>query len=166
VWPLILSLVVVGLILILVEVFIPGMIVGIAGFAALVTATVLCYIHYGADVGNKLLIGELILATIFVAWWLKYLPKSPIARRWTLNETVSSTTPVAPPDQPAPHLVHKSGRTLTQLRPAGLALVEDRRLDVVTAGEMIEAGEEVVITKIEGNRIVVKRSAPVSPLST
>jgi membrane-bound serine protease (ClpP class) len=43
------------------------------------------------------------------------------------------------------------------LRPAGLADLGDQRVDVVSDGEYIEAGEPVVVTRVDGNRIVVRR---------
>ena len=157
-WPLILSLVCVGLILILVEVFIPGMIVGIAGFTALVAATILCYVNYGPDAGNKLLIGELVLGVIFVAWWLKYLPRTRLARLWTLDATVQGGSQDVPATPVASSLVHRQGQALTQLRPSGIASIDGERVDVITAGELVDAGEPVTVVKVEGNRVVVQRS--------
>jgi membrane-bound serine protease (ClpP class) len=46
----------------------------------------------------------------------------------------------------------------TTLRPAGIARIEGARLDVVTDGEYVEAGEPVEVTRVDGNRIVVRRA--------
>lgn len=164
-WPLILSLVCVGLILILVEVFVPGLIVGLMGLTSLIAATILCYVHYGPDAGNKLLIGELLVGILFVAWWLKYLPRTRVARHWTLKETVSGSVEGVPADSLATPLLHQRGVAITQLRPAGLALIEDERLHVVTAGELVDSGEPIVVVKVEGTRVVVQRSVPEAPVS-
>jgi membrane-bound serine protease (ClpP class) len=43
------------------------------------------------------------------------------------------------------------------LRPAGVALVNGRRVDVVTEGGLIAAGARVKVVAIEGNRVVVRR---------
>ena len=55
-------------------------------------------------------------------------------------------------------LLGKSGQTRSVLRPAGIADFDGVRLDVVTEGEFIEAGEPVTITRVEGGRIVVRRA--------
>jgi membrane-bound serine protease (ClpP class) len=47
--------------------------------------------------------------------------------------------------------------TLSLLRPAGFAEIDGERVDVVAEGEMIEAGVPVVVSRMEGNRIVVRR---------
>lgn len=53
--------------------------------------------------------------------------------------------------------VGKSGVALTMLRPAGTAQIEDLRLDVVTRGDFIAKDTEIVITRIDGNRIIVEK---------
>ena len=58
------------------------------------------------------------------------------------------------PDRTA--LAGKTGRTLTELRPSGIAEFEGERVDVVTEGEFIQEGVSVNVTETEGNRVVVK----------
>lgn len=49
------------------------------------------------------------------------------------------------------------GRAATVLRPAGIADFGGRRLDAVTQGEFIEAGEALRALRSEGGRVVVCR---------
>ena len=53
--------------------------------------------------------------------------------------------------------VGKSGLATTMLRPAGTAIVEGARLDVVTSGDFIEKDTEIIIVRVDGNRIVVEK---------
>ena len=55
-----------------------------------------------------------------------------------------------------PDLVGKEGRTLSTLRPAGVAEIGDDRVDVVTDSEYIDAGVAVRVIEVEGNRVVVE----------
>lgn len=57
-------------------------------------------------------------------------------------------------------LAGRSGVAEGPLRPAGIARIEGRRVDVVTRGELIDHGESVVVLEISGNRVVVGRAAP------
>ncbi|MCF7824270.1 MAG: nodulation protein NfeD [Candidatus Marinimicrobia bacterium] len=52
----------------------------------------------------------------------------------------------------------KTGVAITKLRPAGTALIDGKRLDVVTTGDYIEKETEIVIRRIDGNRIVVDKN--------
>ena len=51
----------------------------------------------------------------------------------------------------------KKGQASSPLRPAGIAEIEGERVDVVSDGELIDAGQRVEVTRVDGNRIVVRR---------
>jgi len=50
----------------------------------------------------------------------------------------------------------KTGVAHSYLRPAGVAIVDGERVDVLTAGEFIPAGTPVRVTRVEGARIFVE----------
>ena len=54
-------------------------------------------------------------------------------------------------------LVGKKLKAYTDLRPAGVAILDNEKLDVVTDGDFIEKGNGIVIVRVEGMRIVVKK---------
>jgi membrane-bound serine protease (ClpP class) len=58
----------------------------------------------------------------------------------------------------AESLVGRHGVTETALRPAGKANLGGRRIDVVTDGGFLDAGERVVVAEVDGPRIVVRRA--------
>ena len=45
------------------------------------------------------------------------------------------------------------------LRPAGIAKFGDKRIDVLSEGDFIEQGEKIVIVRVSGNRVVVRKSS-------
>lgn len=49
----------------------------------------------------------------------------------------------------------QTGRAATVLRPAGIAEIGGRRLDVVTRGEFLPEGTDLRVEAVEGSRIVV-----------
>lgn len=53
-------------------------------------------------------------------------------------------------------LIGLEGVTVTQLRPAGTASLNDERLDVVSEAGFVEANQKVKVIKVEGMRIVVR----------
>jgi membrane-bound serine protease (ClpP class) len=52
-------------------------------------------------------------------------------------------------------LLGKEGLAHTTLRPAGTALIDGVRVDVVTRGELIDARTRIKVIAVEGNRVVV-----------
>jgi membrane-bound serine protease (ClpP class) len=53
----------------------------------------------------------------------------------------------------------KVGKTVTSLRPAGKANFAGCSLDVSSEGDFIEKDKEVVVVKVEGNKIIVREKA-------
>jgi membrane-bound serine protease (ClpP class) len=52
----------------------------------------------------------------------------------------------------------RKGRAWSPLRPAGIAEIDGQRVDVVSDGELIDADQFVEVIRVDGNRIVVKRT--------
>lgn len=52
----------------------------------------------------------------------------------------------------------RRGVASSDLRPAGVAVIDGERVDVVTAGEYIRAGEPIVVVRDEGYRRIVQRA--------
>ncbi len=109
-----------------------------------------------------------IIAVIVMATAIsKFLPRIPILNQMILTPPGMDT--VQSPDEPQlrpdlaetgalARLLGAQGETLTMLRPAGKARVNDRLLDVVSDGPFIPQGKSVEIVQISGNRIVVREA--------
>jgi len=54
-------------------------------------------------------------------------------------------------------LVGASGKTITDLRPAGKATINNERLEVISEGDFISSGTEVKVLRIQGNYLVVTK---------
>jgi membrane-bound serine protease (ClpP class) len=52
----------------------------------------------------------------------------------------------------------RTGTAITLLRPSGIAVIDDRRYDVVTRGEFLEKGTPIRVVSAKGARIVVARA--------
>ncbi|HXM07812.1 MAG TPA: NfeD family protein, partial [Candidatus Acidoferrum sp.] len=50
----------------------------------------------------------------------------------------------------------KTGSAASFLRPAGIASIDGRRVDVLTAGEFIAAGTPIRVVRVEGARVFVE----------
>jgi membrane-bound serine protease (ClpP class) len=55
-------------------------------------------------------------------------------------------------------LIGCTGMVLTELRPAGTALLGETPVDVVSEGMFIKKGETVRVIAVNGSRVVVRRS--------
>ena len=100
------------------------------------------------------------LASLFGVWGLaRYLPRVPVANQMFLDAETAQSQNLeagAPVVGDAPVWVGAQGVSQTVLRPAGKALIDGQRFDVVTEGDMIDSGVDVQVVRVEGNRVVVR----------
>ncbi len=147
---LVITLLVVGVLLLLAESVLPGMIAGIIGACCLAGGLVEGYVQFGSHTGNMILAGLLIVLVVGFMLWLKFFPNSRAGRLFISRQVVGDIGT----DRPA--LLHQTGTAFTQLRPAGTALINGQRVDVVTEGQLIERETPVQVVAVEGMRIVVR----------
>lgn len=167
-----LLLLVVGLFLLALEVFvIPGFgVAGLLGVLALLGGLGLSLIGAGATwpvvmtaVGRTAL--SLVLAILVALVALRYLARSPFGQRFVLGEELTATGGYASAPEADRRWLGKRGSVVSPLRPSGIAQFEGERVDVVSDGEFIEAGEPVEVIRVDGNRVVVRKGAASSERS-
>ncbi|MBI4202126.1 MAG: nodulation protein NfeD [Chloroflexi bacterium] len=170
------ALVALGIALLVVEmVFLPGF--GIAGALGIAAFLAGLYVSLVGDFssGDELLRAGYILAASFVlmvlgAWAsLTYLPRTRSFGGLVLVASVqprlagSRLAAAAEGEETTQDLTGKIGQALTHLRPSGAAMIEGKRVDVVTEGEYILAGTSIEVVQDEGYRRVVKAHTQNTP---
>ena len=162
-----LLLVLIGALLIALEVFvIPGTtVVGIAGGAALVAGLALSLVGAGAT--PAIVIGVLgrvalsiLLAMAGALALLRVLPHLPFGGRLVLQTEIAGDSGYISAPESDRVWLGRTGTALSPLRPAGIADIDGSRVDVVSDGDFIEAATPIEVTRVDGNRIVVRRLAP------
>ena len=144
----------VGILVIIAEIIIPS-----GGILALLAAGLFGYSLYlvftqlSTSAGMAFVIADLILIPILVYFGIKFLAKSPVTLRTKLSKENGVTA--QSPDQN--DYLGSLGLAITNLRPSGVATIEDQRLDVVTRGEYLEKQTEIIVIAVRGNQIVVKQ---------
>ena len=146
-----------GLVLILLEVFIPSMgILGSLAAVSIVTGGILAYTNdpSGLFVGYAITAGVLIPLLVVTA--VKMLPRTSFGKAMMLQGPSFRASEAQASEMGLEELEGLTGETLTPLRPAGIAIFGDRRVDVVTQGELLGKNTAVKVIKVEGNRVVVE----------
>ncbi len=156
-----------GLVLLGIEAFVvPGFgIFGVAGVVAILTGL------YMSLLGNIPTMPDFTRA----AWVLTSSTLLLIGSAWALIRTLPSSSRLAESGifllakttsaigyesaEVRSDLVGKYGTAITDLRPAGTALIGDERIDVVSESEWISAGTPVKVLSAEGYRHIVRSIA-------
>jgi len=156
-------LVAVGLILVAMEIFfIPGFgIAGILGIVCLLGGLGLSLIGSGATWDSWLsALGQVslsILVAILVALFLlRYFQRLPFGKRLLLKTSLLAKEGYASSPEEDQRWLGKRGTAATDLHPSGIAHLNGDRVDVVSDGDFINAGQAVEVVRVDGNRIVVR----------
>jgi len=146
---------VIGILVIIAEIFIPSL-----GVLTVIALAVLAYSLYIVFTGISTTAGviftgvDIILVPFMIVLGIKILAKSPLS----LKKELSKQNGVVSQKEKLETYINVQGESVTDLRPAGMAQINSQRVDVVTDGEYIDAGTPVVVTGVEGNRIIVDRA--------
>ncbi|WP_342602330.1 nodulation protein NfeD [Peribacillus sp. FSL E2-0159] len=149
-----LAMFIIGVILVLVEFFIPGGIIGLLGFTAIVGSL---FLATGDPVHMtiSLLIAVTVSILVFILLVKVFGKQMKFFKKMILTDaTKTEQGYVSNPNRL--DLLGVEGKALTDLRPSGTALVKEERVDVVTEGSFISKGSSIIIIKVEGSRVVVR----------
>lgn len=155
----------VGVVLLILEIFvIPGFgIPGIVGILLVIGSLFLGLISDFPIVSWDLVEDAIIqLATVFVITGVlifvlsKILPQSAFFNRLILVDEIKEQSGYSSKET-LKHLIGIEGKALTDLRPAGTAILNDERIDVVTEGDYVSHDSEIKVIKVEGSKVVVAK---------
>jgi membrane-bound serine protease (ClpP class) len=156
-----------GVILIAIEIFvIPGF--GLAGISGISLVIFSLGVSLIGNVGLQFPeIGQisqaiwtmavtLILGVALIASMVRYLPENTMFNTLVLSESTDRSRGYTGADS-HDELLGSEGVTMTALRPSGTALLNDRRIDVVSDGDFIEKGARVKVVETANLKVVVRK---------
>jgi len=150
-WMIVISLVLFGLLLLVVEViFVPGTtIVGVVGFVFVVLGIGLAFRYFGSEVGwittggAALSFGIVFYFSFKTNVWKRFSLKSSIKSKVNEGELEKLTE-------------GEEGVAVSALRPVGKAELTSKIYEVKTQGQYIDSGTRIRIVKIISNQIFVE----------
>jgi len=157
-----LLLALVGVLLLALELLvIPGFgLAGIAGILAIFAGLVLSMLGPG-DTPQFIMeatvrvIFSVLIALVASLGLMRLLPKLPFGRRLVLDTELKAGEGFASPPETDAQWLGKTGRATSPLHPSGIAEIDGHRLDVISEGELIDAGTLIQVVRVDSNRIVV-----------
>lgn len=147
-----------GVIIIIAEIFLPS-----GGLLSLIAAGLFGYSLFivfhdiSTMVGTYFVLADLFIIPVLVAVGLKILARSPA----TLRETLSSDSGVVSQSPELKSFVGREGKSVTAMHPGGTAIIDGKRLDVVSRGEYIDKDSNLVVVEATGNQIIVRENKPI-----
>lgn len=138
----------VGFSLVILEVFIPGWISGMAGIFSMGLAVYLAWTGVSRPFAALLAAGGVAGIPLIIRWGMN---------RMALQSALSSSAGfVAAEAGERSALVGKRGVAATVLRPSGAVEVEGKRYDARSERGVVDKGIAVEVTRVEGVELIVK----------
>ncbi|MBL9205741.1 MAG: serine protease [Opitutaceae bacterium] len=144
-----------GILLLALEVFVPGMVLGVIGGLALLGGVVVAFQSYGARGGLGAFAAALALVGAVLVIEFVVLPRTSFGRRMFLKTDVAGTS--QPPLADA-SVVGKPAKALTALVPSGYVSIEGKRYDAFSQSGHVHPGETLRVVGLDNFRVIVTKS--------
>jgi membrane-bound serine protease (ClpP class) len=136
--------------------FVPGGLIGLIGGVLIAIGVYLSFKEYGTANGMIVLCFCLVAIVIVAIITFKILPKTSMGNMLFLKAEVSKETGYHSDSYVDDNLVGKEGFSESELRPSGIAMIDNTRIDVVTEGEFVPPRTRIKVLRVDGNRVVVE----------
>lgn len=144
-----------GLSLIVLEMFMPGGIIGTIGIITVVSSIIA--INKETQTITFIILSS-IIAFVFLFLINVYVFKNKLIllNKLVLSDSISTAQGYVAKESQL-DLLGKELVAFTDLRPSGTATYNNVKYDVVTEGEFINKGSNLIVTHVEGMRIIVQK---------
>lgn len=146
-------LIILGILLILIDIFfIPGIVIGSLGMLLIITGNILAFSlldpHYGwiSVLLSILIIGILLYLTNKLKLWDRLVLKDHHVKKDEESSIISLDS-----------LIGKEGIALTDLKPAGFVLIENKKYNAQSSGAFINKDFKVKVIEASGSYLIVQK---------
>jgi len=144
-----------GIFLIALEIMvIPGFTYfGVSGIVLLLVAIIYAFLHYSATIALTILFLSIIISIAFFIWFFK----KGINRSFSLKDREDVSDGYLPYQEDYQKYDQKTGTAHSPLRPAGIVIIEGAKLNAISQGDYIDAGDVIKVLKVEGSKLIVRK---------
>ncbi|HHX23948.1 MAG TPA: nodulation protein NfeD, partial [Thermoanaerobacterales bacterium] len=100
---------------------------------------------------------SLVISAVIIYFMVKHLIKTPLFDRIILGTKLETSKGYTVSNKDLSNLTGVKGKAVTPLRPAGAALINEKKYDVLTEGEFVPKDSEIIVVRVEGSKIIVKK---------
>jgi len=141
-----------GILVVVVEMFIPSAgILGIVAATFLIAGVVVAFLH-SLFFGLAVLTGTSLAMPLLFWLLVKVWPMTPMGKAILMNDTIENVVPESTTES----LVGQVGIAKTKMLPSGIVAIDGDQHDAVSEGFAINAGDTVKVVSARGNRVYVE----------
>jgi membrane-bound ClpP family serine protease len=146
-----------GFLFLAADLFLMSGVLAVLSLAAIVVGVVLAFLGGGLSIGILTVLVVFLAFPLAVRLLLYFWPRTTMGRNFFLTaQSEDATVAELPVNQELEHLKGRIGRALSALRPAGMVDFDGRRVDTITEGMMVDAGQMVRCIDVRAGKVVVR----------
>jgi len=153
---LIITLFGVGIVLLAIEVVVPGGVLGILGALVMLAGCGVAFATYGTSGGLISMLAAVLLVSATFCIELLWLPKSRVAKHFSMSTTLEGTS--QPPLASESEVLGREAIAETALAPRGYVRIDNRRLEAFSQSGFVRAGEKLTVVGLDNFRVIVTKT--------
>jgi len=153
---LVLLLFLLGVVLLGLEVFAPGAILGVMGGLSMFGGCIAAFVHFGLVGGTLATLAGAALLGLTLYAEFKLLPHTRVGRQMLVQTANTSTSQPFPAE--AAEVVGKMAEALTTLAPSGYVAIDGKRYEAFSRDGHVTAGTKLRVVGVDNFRLIVTSS--------
>ena len=146
-----------GFLLLGADLFLMSGVLAVVSLGAVIIGVILTFVGGGISTGVVTAVAVFIALPLAGRLLVYVWRRTPMGRDFFLTgQPEDATLAALPVNQDLEHLKGRIGRTLSALRPAGMVDFDGRRVDTITEGMMVDAGQMVRCIDVRAGKVVVR----------
>ena len=145
-----------GIILLALEVVTPGPLCGIAGCVCMVLGVINAFDLFGPAGGALAVVLALTALATVIYLEFFWLPRSRLAKRFTMDTTLHATS--QPPPADANEVIGREAVAETTLAPGGYVRIADRRYEAYCRSGHVPVGASLKVVDLDNFRLIVEKN--------
>jgi membrane-bound serine protease (ClpP class) len=143
----------IGVALVAIEIVVPGGLLGILGGLSLVGGVTAAFVEYGGGGGALATGAALVILTITLYLEFVFLPKTRLARKFSMTDTVAGRS--QPDVAVRGAVLDREAMAVTTLSPTGYVELDGRRYEAFSRSGYAVAGSRMRVVDMDNFRLVV-----------
>jgi membrane-bound ClpP family serine protease len=145
-----------GVVLLALEVVVPGAVLGIIGGIAMLAGVIMAFDQFGFEGGA--VASAVAVVVVAIALYLEFvlLPRSRLAKVFSMSATVDGRSQPAVADR---SVIGKRVVAVTPLTPSGVVEMEGRRFEAFARNGHVPSGSQLDIIDVDNFRLIVTQPA-------
>lgn len=146
-----------GIVMLAIEVVVPGAVVGICGGVAIVAGVISAFVQFGFDGGIIATVVALVLAGVTLYLEFVLLPKTGLVKALSMSGTISGTS--QPVVAERKDVVGRQAIAVTALAPSGFVEIDGRRYEAFARDGHTRVGERLDVVDVDNFRLIVSKTS-------